>query len=419
MHTQSRRLPALVALAVFAFAGGAAAAPIDLPTAIALAFKQPALRASAHEVAAGEAAAAQAGLYPNPALDYLREGQRAGTRTTTVQITQPIELGGKRRARVAFAEGATALAKSELAARGRDLRADVIAAYATVLVGQERHALAQSLAALAGQSVEVAARRVLAGKVSPIDETRARLAAADATTELRQAAAELAIARVKLGALIGQSADVLVLAPGQAAQLPEPAPLPALLAKAGQAGAVLRARGQLALQEAQAGVERAARLPDLRLSIGSQRDEEAGRRQTVVGLSVPLPLFDRNQGRLTAALRRSDQARDELAAAETAVLAELTSTHTRYALARGEALSLQQDVIPNARTAHALTLKGFDYGKFSFLDVLDAQRTLFQVQARASAATLGAWRAWSDIERLVGDAHATVQDRPTHPGSNQ
>ena len=430
MMIQPRRLRALVALSVLAWSGLAAAQPlhaagpypgadIDLPTAIGLALAQPGVRAAAQEVAATEAAAGQAGLYPNPELEYLREGQGSGSSTTTVQINQPFELGGKRGARRALAEEATALAKGELAARRQAVRSDVIAAYYTVLVGHERQALARSLTELARQSVDVAAKRVLAGKISPIDETRARLAGVDATTEFKHAAADLAVARVRLGALIGTPADAIVLASGQAAQLPEVGPLAQLLARAGKAGAIQRARSQLAVQEAQTKVERAARIPDVRLSIGSQRDGEAGRRQAVIGLSVPLPLFNRNQGNLSAALRRSDKARDELAAAEVSVLAELTSAHTRYELAREEAVALRQDVIPHARSAYALTLKGFEYGKFSFLEVLDAQRSLFQVQARGWNAMLDAWRAYSDIERFVGDAHAGAQAGPTESGSNQ
>jgi cobalt-zinc-cadmium efflux system outer membrane protein len=84
------------------------------------------MRAAAYEVAASEATVDQAGRHPNPELEFLREGQQAGTRTTTVQINQPIELGGKRRARVALAQGSVALAKSELAARRQDIRSDVI-----------------------------------------------------------------------------------------------------------------------------------------------------------------------------------------------------------------------------------------------------------------------------------------------------
>jgi cobalt-zinc-cadmium efflux system outer membrane protein len=376
---------------------------IDLPTAIRLALDQPAVRAAAHEVLASEATVDQAGSLPNPELAYLREGQQAGTRTTTVQINQPIELGGKRQARVALAQGAVGLAKSEQMVLRQQVRSDVIASYYEVLVAQQRQELARALSELARKSVDVASKRVAAGKISPIDETKARLAAVDAATELNQATAQLAVAKTKLGALIGRAADSVILV-GPPDQLPQVRPLDTLLAQARDATSVQRARSQLAAQEAQTSVERAARVPDLTLSVGSQRDDQVGRRQAVVGISVPLPLFNRNEGNLRAALRRTDKAREELAAARVSASSELATAYTRYEVARNEVALLRQDVIPNARSAYELTLKGFEYGKFPFLEVLDAQRTWFQAQSRQWNSMLEAYRAYADIERIAGTA---------------
>jgi cobalt-zinc-cadmium efflux system outer membrane protein len=426
MHITPGRLRALLALSILAWGGLAAAQPaglaeaaqatvIDLPTALRLALEQPGARAAAHEVAAAEAEASQAGRLPNPELDYQREGRQAGWRTTTILIRQPLELGGKRQARIDLAEGASALARGELALRRGELRAGVRAAFYALLLAQEKQQLAEAGAALARRSVEIAARRVQAGKISPLDETRARLAAVDAASESTRAGAELLIARTRLGALVGQAGTPALTAAGDPAALPLLKPLAALLPGAGNTGvgnmgAVRQARLRLAAQEAQTEVERAARIPDLTLSAGRQREEEGpqARGRTVIGLSVPLPLFDRNQDRLLASLRRADKARDELAAAEVDTAVRIAETHTRYELASAEARLLAADVIPSAQSAHALTLTGFEYGKFSFLDVLDAQRTLFQVRSRRSDALLAAWQAWADIERLAGPGASTA-----------
>jgi len=413
MDTRSRRLAHMAAASLFAWYGGVAAQPapivasLDLAEAIRLALAQPAVRAAAHDAAAGAALLDQAGRYPNPELSWLREGQQSGSRTTTAQISQTIELGGKRQARLALAQGEAALARAELAARRRDTRAEVIAAYYAVLVAARQQQVAQDLAGLARQGVDVAARRVAAGTVSPIDATKARLAALDAATELTRAGAELRMARTRLGALTGRPADAVAPAAAIDADtaLPALAPLATLLARSAEArdaGALGRARGRLAAQEAQTGVERAARIPDLTLTLGTQRDDQAGRRQAVFGVALPLPLFDRNQGRLTAALRRGDKARDELEAARIELASGLADAHARYGAAREEAALLQAEVIPGARDAWDLTLKGFEAGKFAFLDVLDAQRTWFQARSRHAAALLAAWRAYADIERLAG-----------------
>jgi cobalt-zinc-cadmium efflux system outer membrane protein len=223
---------------------GPAITPIDLPTAIRLALDQPAARAAAHEVAASQALVEQADRLPNPELTYLREGQQAGTRTTTVQINQPIELGRKRRARVAVAQQAAGLAQVEWQARRQDIRADVVMAWHEAHIAARRREVAQALTDLARRTVDVAGRRVAAGKISPIDETRARLAAVDAATALTQAEAALTLARTRLGALVGQPADALVLA-ADSAPLPDVEPLAVLLARAGGSSAIRRAQGQL------------------------------------------------------------------------------------------------------------------------------------------------------------------------------
>ena len=415
-----RHLAVLVVASALAWRCGAepmraaapSTAPIDLPTAIALALDQPAVRAASHEAAAADALVAQAERLPNPTLSYLREGQQAGLRTTTVQIDQPIELGGKRGARVALAREAAALATGEARAQRQAVRADVIAAYYAVLVAGHRFTLAQASSELARKTVDVAARRVAAGKISPIEETRARLALVDADTAQHGAAAALAIARTTLGALTGRPADSLVLA-DDAGRLPDAAPLASLLARIDDSAALRRARGQLAAHQAQVGVERAARVPDVTLSVGTKRDDQLGKRQTVVGLSVPLPLFDRNADALRAALRRTDQAGDELAAAATATTAALTSAHTRYVTAQRAAQLLRDDVVPNAQAAYEQTLKGFEYGKFSFLDVESAQRTWYGAQLRQWDSVENAWRAYADIERLAGATATTATAQRT------
>jgi cobalt-zinc-cadmium efflux system outer membrane protein len=415
MDTRSRRLAIMAAAPLFAWCCGVAAQPatsvttsIDLPEAIRLALAQPRLQAAAHDAAAGDALVGQAASLPNPTLSYLREGQDSGAGTTTLQVSQPIELGGKRQARVLLAREQAALAHGDLAALRRAVRAEVIDAYYTVLVMGRKRTLAGELTALARRGVDVADKRVAAGKVAPLDATRARLAAADAAGELVRAEADLAVALTQLGALIGKPGSAIAPAGQDPDALP---PLPPV-AEGGDSSAVGRARSRLAAQQAQTAVERAARIPDLTLTLGTQRDDEVGRRQAVVGLSLPLPLFDRNAGRLAAALRRTDQAREELAAARTAAAADLSAARTRYEAARRDAALLHDDVLPGARSAWALTLQGFEAGKFTLLDVLDAQRTWFQAQSRHAGATLAAWRAYADIARLGGAPQQNTDPRP-------
>ena len=149
-------------------------------------------------------------------------------------------------------------------------------------------------------------------------------------------------------------------------------------------------------------VEQRRATPDVTVSIGMKRSEELGRNQAIIGLALPLPLFDRNAGNKLEALRRSDQAGDQLAAASVQLQASLAQASVRLATARLDVDSLQREIVPGAQSAYDAASKGFEFGKFAFLDVLDAQRTLLQAKNQTLRALTEAHHAAAEIERLLG-----------------
>jgi len=148
------------------------------------------------------------------------------------------------------------------------------------------------------------------------------------------------------------------------------------------------------------------------VSLGTKRNNELGLDQTVFGVSIPIPVFDRNQGNLLEALRRADKARDELSATELRLSNELAQAFERLSAARGELESLKRDILPGAQSAYDAALKGFELGKFSFLEVLDAQRTLFQAKSQGLRALVDVHRAAAEIERILGEAVPEVAPTP-------
>jgi cobalt-zinc-cadmium efflux system membrane fusion protein len=164
-------------------------------------------------------------------------------------------------------------------------------------------------------------------------------------------------------------------------------------------------------------------VPDVTVSLGAKRvpssegDRGGGRRnQVVVGLSVPLPIFDTNRGNVAEALSREEKARDDLAAAELQLGADVAQATERLRSARATAQTLQRDALPGAETAYKAATKGFELGKFSFLEALDAQRTLFQVRAQYLLALADAHRAAGELDRLLGPPTATTfAARPRRP----
>tara|TARA_R110001599_G_scaffold64023_3_gene178774 strand:- start:381328 stop:382677 length:1350 start_codon:yes stop_codon:yes gene_type:complete len=376
---------------------------LTLAHALQLALRaNPDLSASRHEAAAVNAEIDQAGLLPNPEVSWLMEDTQRDTRTTTVQFSQPIELGDKRAARISAASRSSDLADATLLAKQVALRADVTRAFFELLSAQQQSHLADESLALAEQVTSIAARRVAAGKVSPVEESRAQIAQANIRIEAVRAKSTLLNARKQLAALWGSTAPLFSKVSGQLETLPVVPEWNVLKTHLSAAPLMMQARSEVERRQAIGKVEDSRRTPDLSVTLGVKRDEQMGRNQAVVGVSIPLPLFDRNQGNLLAALRRTDQARDELISTEIRLDGELAQSYQRFLNAQSETHALKDEILPNAQSAYQAATKGFTFGKFAFLDVLDAQRSLLQARTQYLQSLLAAHRAAADIEELLG-----------------
>lgn len=371
-----------------------------------------ALAAARVEIEAVGATIRQAGARPNPELAFLLEDTRSQTRESTFQINQTIELGGKRAARIAAATLAQEVATAELGVRTAEVQASVITAFFDVLGAQERLRLTTTSAELAQRGSEVAARRVAAGKVSPVEETRARVAASSVQLELNQANAELANARKRLAATWGNPVPRFGQVQGDFTRLPKMPSATALAERLARAPELNRARTEVERRRALADVEQRRRTQDISVSLGAKRlgSESGGHTQAIIGLSVPLPIFDRNQGNLLEALRRTDKARLELTASEVRLDSEVAQASRRLETARANAELLQREIVPGAQSAFDAATKGYEFGKFAFLDVLDAQRTLLQARSQYLTSLSEAYKAAADIDRLLGNAPLLTTD---------
>lgn len=380
----------------------AAAAPLTLASAVQLALENnPEISAARREIDAAEGARTQAGAYQNPTLGLEVEDVRRDSRTTTVMLSQPFELGGKRAARMAVAERTVDLADAQLATRQAGLRASVTAAFFAALVAQERVRLAQTALELASIGSQTAGKRVLSGKVSPVEEIRAKVAEANVRLELVQAQGELQTSLQELRALTAHSVHIEVL-DGNVLALPMLPAQAALQERMAQAPMLRQAQLEVRRLGALATLENTKRVPDITVSAGVQRAQDQGRSQAVIGISVPLPFFDTNRGGIAEALGRRDKAEDEARSVELRLLADVAAALQRHATARAEVQALQSEILPGAQSAFDAARKGFELGKFDYLETLDAQRTLLQARTQHLRAVADAHRSATDLDRLLG-----------------
>jgi cobalt-zinc-cadmium efflux system outer membrane protein len=114
-------------------------------------------------------------------------------------------------------------------------------------------------------------------------------------------------------------------------------------------------------------------------------------------------VFDRNQGNAMAAAHDVQAARARKASAELAVRAALARRYQDLVTAHVHAHALGEQTLPAARRAFEGTREGYRRGTFQYLDVLDAQRTLYDLRGRELTALSTYHQARADIERLLGE----------------
>lgn len=367
----------------------------------------PSLMAGDRNVGIAEGERRQAGVIPNPELSWEVEDTRSATRTTTVQISQPIELGGKRGARIEMAErgiDSAAIGQEQLR---NELRAEVVGAFQGALLAKMRQELAEQSQRLSERGVAVVDARVKAGKASALEASRARLQYEEVRLEAARARDQHINAMNQLLALIGASStNGEPSLSGDVTDMPAIPSEVALLSRLDKVPQMRLARVEIDRQEAGIEVEKSRRIPDLTVSLGSQYSSADRERVNLVGLSMPLPLFDRNQGNVLAASRRADQARDLRNAAELRLRSEVQQAYQQWRTAQGAISGFEGDLLASADSALENTTRGFQMGKFGFIDVLDAQRTLIDVRSRYLQALGEALDAWVRLERIYGDLSA-------------
>lgn len=383
--------------------------PLTLRAALAASLTgSPALAAFSWEVRSREARILQAGLFPNPAIDVSVEdfGGSGARRSfeaaeTTVSLAQLVELGGKRGRRRRLARLERDLAAWDFETHRLDVFADVTKAFVTVLALEERQALATELVRVATTSVETVAATVRAGAVSPIEEQRARVAAAQAEVDRVQIERELNAARASLAAVMGLPIPTFGALRGDLASVADPPPVDHLLAAVEETPELARWAAEIEQREAALALEQSERIPDVTIGPGIRRYADDGTTALVFGVSVPLPLFNRNQGAVLEARYRLAQADTQRRAAEVGIRGLLRSAHERLVAAFRQVTMLRDSIIPQARSVYDGALEGYRKGLFRYLEVLDAQRTLFGVRSQYVEALATYHRTVADVERLI------------------
>lgn len=330
---------------------------------------------------------------------------------TTLQLSRLIEFGNRAQLRRGF--GASEL--EHLQARQQTRRADVLAEAARrfvhVLSDQAQLQATQRATELAAQTSELVQQRISAGAASPVFASRAEIALARARITQEHAEHELASSRVALAALWGESDPAFTLARGDLFIFPTIEGLDAYTRRLEANPEVLGFAAESRVLEARLRLAQAQRLPSISLSAGVRRLEALDDQAFIAGFTMPLG----SQRRAEPEIRAVQAERESLTA--TAQSRKLELGATLFALyqevlhGRTEAQTLQAQIRPQAQQMVRTTEAGYRAGRFSLVELADAQRQLLEVEQEAIRAAAKFHADLIEIEHLTGVAVHTLGER--------
>ena len=383
--------------------------PLTLRYALTLAMlHSPDLAGASWEVRMAEARAIQASLPPNPEIGFDLESVASPRVVTSVlSLGQVIFLSDKlaRQKQVAMLD--RDMSGWDWEARRIRVYSDTTKAFVELVAAQERLALAEEIVAISRKLLDTAAERVRSGKSAPLEEMKAKVELSTLRADLEQARQAVLAARQRLAATWGGMDPKFARAEGQLVAGGVIPTADQVFRLVDQNPEVARWTTEMQRRQAVVRLERRRAIPDLTIGAGFKREKATGEpaaRGVTVGASIPIPIFDRNQGGIRESRYNVAKGHEEQRATRVRVLTEIADAFAAMASAHARSSILGRDVVPEAQKAFDAASAGYNEGKFPYLDVLDAQRTIFDARVQHLESLAEYLSAAADIEGLVGQS---------------
>ena len=370
--------------------------------------RNPELIAAGFHIAAAEGRLQQARLAPNPELDVVVEDalgtdgfRSVESAQTTVTLGWILERGVRQRL-IDTARAGMALSRFDAEIGRLDVAADTARRFVVCLAYQSRLLNAAEAVRLAEDSVQAVTSRVAASRTPAAELARAQARLARAELLEQEYGHELLSAYHRLSAQWGETQPDFSSVSGDLSKLPRLEPFETLLARVEQNTELARFMSQQRIGEAELRLAQARSKPNWHVYTGLRRFEGTDDLAVVGGITVPLPVRNRNQGRIAEA--RANIARSE--ASENAARVRIeTSLFVLYQeLQRNTQLAarLTDDIIPRIERALTDTRRAYELGRYSYFEWSVVQAELLEANNDLLEASIDAHRIIIEIERLTG-----------------
>lgn len=371
----------------------------------------PTLASYSHQIASANALIRQARLIPNPELEVEIEefgGDNDGFNQTetTISLVQPLELGGKRGARSELASSEKDLRTLEAKVLVSETVAEAQLAYNEVVFAQAMVEILEGQVGISKAVVSAIRKKLSAGSVLPVEKTKAEITLRNDELDLESAQQNLVIARFALSSLwngeeseIGDLQNQLSLTDSKSYLVPlsiEDSP-----------------QYQLALSKVNVAkkrlkVEKSLGVPDASFGLGYRRLKETST-NTYLGLfSIALPVVNRNQGAIESARQEQSISKFEGMNTKLSLRRRIISLQATLRKLINEHRSIEGVLLPSVNKAFVQAKSAYQMGRTSYLELLDAQRTLVETKKRKQEVLLLANQAQASIADIMGKNVKTI-----------
>lgn len=351
----------------------------------------------------------QAGRLPNPELELELEnfggsGEFSGgaSAEASVRVQQRVELGGKRQRRMDVARSGIKIEEIRLRAYATDLRALARTRMTDLAVAQQQLNFARAQVDLSRTLLAMVRSRIEAGKAADIEQIAFNMQLSEAKLNSQEAQTEVQRAKYALASLWGQSLSTFAGVKLNLETLPEQVDIEELYAALDHtpATSISRLRAEVAQQEVL--LEQARRIPDLHLNAGVKEERNTGDHALIAGISMGIPIFDRNQDQIAAARTRHRGAEATLHASILEQRLQLQEVWHALANTRREAHMLRTGILPAAQEHFEAVTYAYRAGKYTYQRVLDAQLDLYELRRRYIDVLGNVHRRHIELERICG-----------------
>jgi cobalt-zinc-cadmium efflux system outer membrane protein len=393
---------------------------VDALVAHALAHN-PDLQATRAGVEVAQGRLRQAGLRPNPMLDLgVQESVTGPDNNIMASLTLPLDLNGRKAGRVGVAAHELELKRAQVAERERQLRAEVRMKAGELLATRRNLRFTQELLRVNRDALGLLRARVARGAAPPLEANLLLVEVNHLDTSYHLLQSQVDVLTLQLKILVGFSPEAPLVLQGEL----HPAPLgldrqeglkQALAARSD----LIAAQAEMAMAEASIEKERAEGRWDASVNVGYMRQDmgfhllgltEQGETQPIEGIfhyigggvTIMLPLRNRNQGNIAAAMAETTAAQRRLAFALLTVRQEVAAAFVRYEATKRALEIYAQGVREVARQNLEVVRKTYALGRTSLLDLIAEQRRYINIETGYTDALKQVHDAAVEIERAVG-----------------